>query len=52
MGYGDRPECLGWGDRIDKSDRWLVDLRKCPIGTSDGSSWRIQGVGREGIRGM
>lgn len=31
MGYGERLECLGWGGRIDKSDRWLVDLRKCPI---------------------
>jgi hypothetical protein len=37
------------GDCIDKSDRWLVDLRKRPIGTSDGSSWRIQEVGREGV---
>jgi len=31
MGYGERLECLGWGGHIDKSDRWLVDLRKCPI---------------------
>lgn len=31
MSYGERLKCLGWGDRIDESDHWLVDLRKCPI---------------------
>jgi hypothetical protein len=31
MGYGECLEYLGWGDRIDESDRWLADLRKCPI---------------------